>query len=793
MNSINKQYSFTSLTEFIRSLATTDGWLLVKQGLTLAQEIEDRLQQQDNSSSTADIILLSTLVVEDNTNVKLDDDIRSELHKTDNFLHFERIENKSKRHEWSLVKIDDLIDNFSELRAEFINLQSSSAVHTENLVEQFVFDKFLTDKEFMSALDQRIYKAKETAVKKLTGKDGYKDYELTPWQDLSVNMLMKADKFYNLLSLSPRFGKTLNTNEIVKRIASKTNERVVLLPASKNLASNASFVSDYNEFGFDIHGGFDLCEEGSLFVGSGKEKNVPIEVLIDKRIEVLKTKISPTDLVVMVTDEADIASHTDKAVLFLEAIKSNFNVIKQIAMSGTGIYKASKIFKGIAEEDVHFEHTNYTDLSGYGVDTLVRRNFYNVQFDMVGIIEDIKESMQERGVDLSNLTKNQQASLEIMNVNQAFNQPDTWDTLANYVYQYVSDKQERKLNLKKTKAVMVFTPSRTVKALGEFVSQFNEMYPEFETMILTGNEKDMTNRSAQAKTKEKISTMRKLGINKRLVIFSMLMGSRSYSIPEIRRVVVFDDNEVNGTFYQKISRCLTYDYSIRIFQPIQDADIMRVSFGSCNLAAELFLVENGSIRANEDGKTKTKIFLERSTFCDVVYKENNDGMTVTTLGTNDDTVIVEIDKMMKYTDSTKYIVARLWEELLSIDEDLKTSKSKAQKSSVTLSVSKTKKDKPTGDSVVIDFNNKTSADEKLLETYIDIVRTLPYLSYIAGHSNLQDLIGADWSDIVVLNKEDFVNNLSNELFKESVESIFRNVTLNDESISENVSLYLSYI
>ncbi len=67
--------------------------------------------------------------------------------------------------------------------------------------------------------------------------------------------------------------------------------------------------------------------------------------ITDKKLRNEIKNITGDSAVVLVTDEADFGSHTEDAIKKLEVIKNDFdiNVIHQIAMSGTGIAKASKI------------------------------------------------------------------------------------------------------------------------------------------------------------------------------------------------------------------------------------------------------------------------------------------------------------------------------------------------------------------------------------------------------------------------------------------------------------------
>lgn len=775
LNNINKLYTYTSMTELLASMMASPGWVRVKQGLTLKQEIEDRIKQQDNAATTADLIPLSTLIIPDNDDAKLDDKVRELQHRTENFMHFERYDNSNKKHEWSLVKINDLVQDWDALYKEFLESENR---------EDFLAEHFLYNKEFLEKLDARILSSKQDAVQSLLGKSSYKEIILRPWQDEVVGDMLNTSKSNFLLSLAPRFGKTFSVLEYVKRYASKNEGNFILVPASKNLSSNASFVADYFEGGFNIHGGFDIITDGSLFQDE------------DKLIERLEKVIPKDSNIIMVTDEADVASHTEISQDKIKNILENFNVVKRIAMSGTGIYKAAKIFKGISEDDILFKAINYSELSEYGSTELVHRHFYNVRYNMETMVNDIKNNLDALGKDLS-IAQNKKLA-EILNINQAFEMPNTFKQLSKYLAKYInSEEMEMSLGLQESDVVMVFLPgTMKKKTLNKFVKVFAKENPDLETLIITGDE--TTNADAQQDTKDKIQKMKKLNDDRKLVIFSIGMASRSYSIPEIRRVIIMGDGLINSPWYQKSSRCLTYDFSKKHSCPEQHADIIRISFEECSLASELFLVENETVDATENTLIKMKRFLKRNTFIDVIHGDDYEDFDMGTLNYSEINAEEVLDTVLKYTDSTKYIMARLWEENLIIDESLAkkdTSGKASVTKSVSLSVPNIKNGKVTDavKQITKGKNGKlTRDDEKALKVYVNILRTFPYIAR-AFDLTYDEFMAMDWENFIAIPKDSFLENMKNHNFNATVKSIFRNIENNDEKISQKIQEYLSLI
>ena len=777
----NKLYSYTTLANLISSLINSKGFLEVKQGLTIEQEVLERLHQQDNASSTSTIIHIVTNVVNDNEDTKLDDKVRDELHKTPLFTKFERFDNISKHHEWSLVKIDDLMEDFDAVHSEFLNL-----LHTQNLrrhaMENFLNETFLNNSSFMNALATRIFEAKEIVIQNILGTGSYKDITLRTWQQEVKDSMVKDDKFYNLLALAPRFGKTFTILEYAKTIAEKV-DNLYLVPMSKQLSSNTSFTKDYKEGGYEYHGNFKI-RESSLFLDTSIEHTEGIE----KRIQALKEDLPENANLILVTDEADIASHTDKSIDVIVRILQEFNIVKQIAMSGTGIFKASKIFRGVPESDIHFNSKNYTELLEHQGESLVQRHFFNIQYNMEEIVQNVKDDLESQGKDLNNLTNKELKMLETFNISQSFAQPSTYKGLSEYLRVFIDDETtENQLNLNQSDVVMVFAPVKNKAQLNKFVKFFGEHNQDIETLTITG---DYTNNAfAEDVTKTKIDTMKKLGDNRKLVIFSMNMGSRSYSVPQIRRTIILTDGFVTSSFYQKTARCLTYDYSKG---GEQHGDIIRISFEKCDLFSELFLMENEQGFNDEETKTLISKQLTRNSFTDV-YIEDGDLLEIIVRGENADAIISALDSLIKYTDTTKFIMSQLFDEGLEVNDalsELNNQKPSVTKS-VTLTIPNAENGKPTTGTINVNPAKMTSKEERALEVYVDILRVLPYIGKtFFGTEGIDEIIKNDWEDAIIISKENFITNMKNKKFADTVDLIFRNADYGDENVESKVEDYL---
>ena len=741
----NRLYSYTSLTEMLAQLAVDPRWMRVKQGLTIENTIDNRVLQQDNASTTSDLFVLNKCIVPDNDDVKLDDKVRALQHKQPFFKKYDRYHNKHKHHEWSLMRLDDIMDTTYKGGFKQFFLDFSLSKNKED----FLYKHTLGNDAWLRAVSERIRLSKKDAINELLHKDTYEEVVLRPWQQDVCDEMYEADKKYNLLSLAPRFGKTLTVLEYVKRLASTSAAPIVLVPASKNLSSNSSFVKDYTEKGYGIVGGFDIIDKASLF------KNE------EKILEYMKANIPAEAALVLVTDEADLASHTSISQEKLKLINDNFNVIKQISMSGTGIFKAAKIFKGIPEEDIYFRSINYTELFDYNHSNLVSRNFFNVQLDT----EDVRKLGD--GDDY-------------LNISQSMKDPKAHATLAKYINHFIDNEDTCECGgVGGSKVTMVFLPPTTKKMMNVFVSKFEKLYPDLATMIINGD--DTTNREAESDTKERLDLMKKNEDERRLVLFSMGMASRSFSIPSIRKVIYLSDGFITPTYLQATSRGLTYD--THQVAP-QASDIIRISFEPCNLAAETFMLENEKVDREESTAFTVRRFLNVNSFADILMHDNDEVDVIRWHQRHASTLI---DQALKFSDDTNYLVAKLFGCGVMTDVDAMKQTKTAQRTANTSAPRKNVEEK----------KPRTKAqereDERELKAYMNVAKTLPYIFAVAGKRpmNVEELLKLDWS-IVETSKELFEDNMQLSDFADQMHAIFRLAEkATDEDVNERIMGYYS--
>jgi hypothetical protein len=721
---VNQQYSYTT-REAIATIKDKRGdfrWLPSKEGQSIEQHWTSRISQQRSASNLTKAIPLGCFGVFNNDDIKLDDKVRdficnTEFHKEVDF------EDDGAGKEWVLTYVGDILGEMD------FNPTCVSDI--------------LDNEEFTIRWYQRVQNSKQTYFEK---NEFYnKVYELQPIQKKVVKMMMNSGKTFHQLGLPPRARKTVTVLEYFKNKVLKgdyTKDELYLVALSKSLSSNTSFINDFNDFGFFKY--FNMVEDISLFVDE------------DKIIEKLKTQLPEGAEVVLVTDEADFASHTKISTERLSLVSDTFNVVEHIVMTGTGYGKASKIFKGIPLSDINSIYFTYTEMCEMGGD-VVKRNFVNVQYD---ITEDFGE--------------------DVLNIRQSVNDPAKHKDLAKFVHQWVlcEDTQER-IGLQETKITMVFVKPDNKVNLKKFVNKFEKMYGNNTAcMILTGD--DSSNREAEKDVKKKLSIMRKNNDNRKLVVFSMGMGSRSFSVSEIYRVVELIDGDLTSATIQEFSRCLTFEEGKEV------ADIIRIGFTEMRLAEQLYLMENEIPDYGSNSNKKVKRFLTNNSFASVVISKYGE-MRKEELGDQKDDIGEFLDNICKFVDNTNHITTRLIDEGIKVDAGIEKLKSNVTKVLDT-SVNKTKTIKPIKGSKLL-----LKMDERELRNYVKVTRCVPSIMFLSGFSNVDEFCNSDeWDNTMSISKSLFLENYhSSDEFKGIVDALVRQYA--EKSEDQHMDKVLEYV
>jgi hypothetical protein len=732
---INQQYSYTT-REAIATFKDLRGnldWLPSKEGQTIEQWWVERIYQQRNSQTLTKAKPMGCFGVHSNDNPKLDDVIRKYICNT--HLHIEvDFEDDGAGKEWILTRVDDIYKK--------LNFYPTSV------------DDIFNNEEFMKLWVERIEESKK---KYFQDKEQLsKVYNLKKWQDIAVKEMVISGKKYHILGLAPRFGKTLTILDYLKQKVINgdySKEELWLVPTSKNLSSNSSVENDYDDFGFIQY--FNLIKGLSLY----KDE--------DKIIEHLKNTLPKNSKIVLLTDEADSASHTKISIEKIQLIKDNFNIVEQIVMTGTGIGKATKIFKRVSSNDIHFHYRTYSEMVEMG-DRVTKRNIINLQYDITKDFGDEK----------------------VLNIRQTANNPLNHPQLAEYIGDLtINPLVEKMMNLRPTEIVMVFLRPDQNKFLHGLVDVYQNMYSDkVKCMVLT-RQSHQNNRTAEKNVKKTYNDMRKVGDTRKLIVFSTGdIGSRSFSVSKIYREINFCDSELTSATLQEFARAVTWEDGKDV------ADIIRVGFTDMNLAEELYLMENEIPDYSPKSYSSARRYLMCNSFSD--WKVSNGEWLENVLVPNgvDDEVIGEfLDKVSKFTDNTKYIMTRVSTEGLIVDTDPSKKDSKTKTKVVNTSTKKGKKLQTTKTKNGDDALN--ADDERRLEQYINISRCIPSIAYIHGIETIQGFFKSGyWSKYLEIDQKIFEQNYTEkEEFRGIIDGLFRgNATYTKEEHKQRIIEYFKF-
>ena len=726
-NKVNQQYSYTSREAIatFKDLKDNFNWLPSKDGQTIEQFWLDRISQQHSASNLTKNKPLGCFGVHDvegSNDLKLDDKIRKHICNLDFHQGVEFNNNDGQGTEWILTNVSDI---YKEL--EFYPT---------------CVDDILNNEEFIEIWYARIQHSKQTYF--THNQIVSKVYKLKPLQDKVVNDMLGSGKTKHILGLCPRFGKTLTVLEYIKqKVLDGTykKEEIFLVPVSKSNSSNTSIINDYTDFGYSKY--FRLVDV-SLFIEQ------------DKLIEKLKSILPNNAKLFLVTDEGDLASHTVNSTEKINLIKSNFDIVEQVVMTGTGIGKATKIFKGVPSENIFKTYITYTELVSAGGD-VVKRNFINVQYDIESGGEDV------------------------LNIRQSVSDPSVHPQLTKYIADWtICKKIEKRYNLQDTEIVMVFIKPDNNKRLSQLVNLYQEQYKEqVACLTLTGIE-GANNREAEAKVKKKYQTMRKNGDDRKLIVFSAGIGSRSFSVSKIYREINFTDSELTTATAQEFARPYTYEGGKNT------ADVIRVGFTSMDFAEQLYLIENEIPDYGGESQKRLKMFVENNSFTNLTIMGNGNQISKPV-----ESVAELLDNILKFSDTTDYLITRLVGEGLVVDVNPSKRNKKTKTKSISTSIS-TNKNNRKGNNIP----KISSKDGRKLKQYINIVRCIPSLASMINIFSIEEFISNNqWEELLDIDKSIFQENyIHSEEFKGIVDNLFeQNKEKDTEDINQRLSDYMRYV
>jgi hypothetical protein len=363
-----------------------------------------------------------------------------------------------------------------------------------------------------------------------------------------------------IAELAPRLGKTLLFLELAKtawETPELGHEAMFVLAYGVGLSIKASYkeeiskFSNFAEFVFIDNAEDDAQEEYDNAIANGKFPVVFVSLNAkigdDEKEERLDWIGTRTEKAIALLEETDFGVHTDSQVEKTQKMFANMEVT-QINSSGTNI---GRIAKASGDKDVdeiiRVPYCMVEQMRNAEALGIVKRKFYNMTFNpaMNKLLEEYDEDL------LPNITK----ILADANTQEKF--------ISELFKDILSYKIKYKLNLNRQadeiiKDLMLFV-TITKKQMRDLAEVIEDACENHKVLILNGDEPGMSNKEAQSKTVEELVKLKngKYPGRDKLIVMTNMMGTRSYSVPEIQACLFMMEGGGIYAFMQRYSRCLT--------------------------------------------------------------------------------------------------------------------------------------------------------------------------------------------------------------------------------------------
>jgi hypothetical protein len=281
-------------------------------------------------------------------------------------------------------------------------------------------------------------------------------------------------------------------------------------------------------------------------------------------------------------EETDFGTHTDSQVEKVEYILAN-KTVTRINASGTNIGRLAKAFgKNAIDEIISVPYCMVEQ--DPSIPNVVVRRFYNMLFNpkMNKLLEDFDKDV------LPNINK----ILEKARSQEKFIAA-VFQDLLGYQPIYGMNLSQAAGEIINNLMLFVNISKKAMEALAEIIEKH---CAEHKVLILNGDYTD--NKEAEGLTKEELVRLQNgyyPGRDKLLVITNM-MGTRSYSIPEIQACLFMQEGGDVYPYMQKYSRCLTPGFGKKfghIFDFAFDQSKTRNTVMSVAVEAALLIRQKG--------------------------------------------------------------------------------------------------------------------------------------------------------------------------------------------------------
>lgn len=417
---------------------------------------------------------------------------------------------------------------------------------------------------------------------------------------LRFNQLLLVNKYLDVIDnkdlnskivseLCARFGKTITFLYLLLKMNEVYGTKVMILPgyvhsAFSSFKKEIDLYSDFNNICY-VDTKKDNYEE--LFNNSLKEGKlviIPCSLQVSDKEKFNFLRNYDPNLKMMVIDEADLGAHTPNSNEIIEYLD---NGCIRTHTSGTSIDRASKNLK-IVNAVLNLSYTELLQ-SKRGLSKYFDVRYLD-ELDPVlnkREIEFLKEVQNNKNywmktlsgipeIDFYKISIPEKCLASIKNIDEIYmtgwskiledpyKNKDIIQSLLKGLFGINTDPSINKINLNKAiynnseksiKCVHFFTGCRSNDRLEKLSNIFKETLKNYNIITLSGGN-NITNESAEKEVKDLIQKTKEENKDG-VIILSVNMGARSFSVSEIEAVVLMYDGGLVSQTIQKTSRVLT--------------------------------------------------------------------------------------------------------------------------------------------------------------------------------------------------------------------------------------------
>ena len=458
--------------------------------------------------------------------------------------------------------------------------------------EKYLIEEFAKSKDF-EPIRQWLSERLRKSAAKLNPDHVKQEVYLRNVQTLVIDKVISALREKGVVTnfvceLAARIGKTILFLTLAKKIQQEFGHKSMFIMAyGVGLSVKTSYKDecakyvDFASMCFIDAADTDAEDQYNRAIGNGK---MPIVVIslnpdVEEKHEWIN-KLAGTHIALL--EETDFGTHTDSQVEKVDYILEN-KTVTRINASGTNIGRLAKAFgKNAIDEIISVPYCMVEQDSS--IPNVVVRRFYNMLFSgrINKLLEDFDKDL------LPNLTKI---------LAKPYSQQKFISALFQDIFGYqpiygfnISDQAGEEI---KNSMLFVNIPKLAMDQLAEVIEK---ACLEHKVLILNGDYTD--NKEAEGLTKEELVRLQNgyyEGRDKLLVITNM-MGTRSYSIPEIQACLFMQEGGDVYPYMQKYSRCLTPGFGKKfghIFDFAFDQSKTRNTVMSVAVEAALLIRQKG--------------------------------------------------------------------------------------------------------------------------------------------------------------------------------------------------------